>query len=155
MYPRVNVEGRVCDRSRRRAFSLVEMIAATALVAGTLAPALAVMRNAMAASREASQRNLLANYAVQALEYASGITMQTWATGMATGNFASDGYPAIRYSVSRSDAPASGGLTNRLMHVQATIFADANGNLVLDANEIAVRARTKVAKLLTYANEPN
>ena len=154
-YEQSNSTVRQGKRANRCAFSLVEMIAATALVAGTLAPALAVMRNAMAASREASQRNLLANYAVQALEYASGITLQTWATGTSTGNFASDGYPTLRYSVTRSDAPASGGLTTRLMHVQVTVFQDANGNLALDTNEIAVRARTKVAKLLTYANEPN
>jgi len=44
------------------------MLAATAIVAGTLAPALAVMRDAMAISREAVQRNLVSNYAVQVLE---------------------------------------------------------------------------------------
>jgi hypothetical protein len=131
------------------------MIAATALVAGTLAPALAVMRDAMALSREASRRNLLANYAVEALEYAQGITMQNWATGTSLGNFASDGWPNIRYSVTRSDSPANGGLTNRLMHVQVLIYDDSNGNAARDANEIAVQMRTKVSRLLTYQNEPN
>ncbi len=131
------------------------MIAATALVAGTLAPALAVMRDAMAASRESARRNLLATYAVQALEYAAGITMQTWANGTATGNFAGEGHPAIRYVVTRSDDPASGGITGRLMHVQVAMFDDANGNTALDANEVVVRFRTKVARLLTYQNEPN
>jgi hypothetical protein len=131
------------------------MIAATALVAGTLAPALAVVRDAMAASRESARRNLLAMYAVQAVEYASGITMQGWATGTATGNFASEGHPAIRYVVTRSDAPANGGITGSLMHVQVTMFDDANGNSALDANEISVRFRTKVSNLLTYRNEPN
>jgi type II secretory pathway pseudopilin PulG len=139
----------------RRAFSLVEMIAATALVAGTLAPALAVMRDAMAISRESTRRNLLAVYAVQALEYASGVTMQGWATGTSLGNFASEGHPAIRYVVTRSDAPANGGITGLLMHVQVTMFDDVNGNTALDANEVSVRFRTKVAKLLTYQNEPN
>jgi hypothetical protein len=131
------------------------MIAATALVAGTLAPALAVMRDAMALSRESSRRNLLANYAVEALEYAQGVTMQNWAAGTTTGDFAGDGWPNIRYSVTRSDSPASGGLTNRLMHVQVLIYDDANGNAARDANEIAVQMRTKVSKLLTYQNEPN
>jgi hypothetical protein len=131
------------------------MIAATALVAGTLAPALAVMRDAMAASRESARRNLLATYAVQSLEYAAGITMQTWTTGTAAGNFATEGHAAIRYVLTRSDDPASGGLTGRLMHVQVTVFDDANGNATLDANEVNVRFRTKVARLLTYQNEPN
>ena len=82
---------------RRQAYSLVEMIAATALVAGTLAPALAVMRDAMAASREASRRNLLTIYAVRELEYAAGITMQAWSAGTSTGNYASEGRPTVRY----------------------------------------------------------
>jgi hypothetical protein len=41
------------------------------------------------------------------------------------------------------------------MHVQVTTFDDANGNSALDASEESVRFRTKVAKLLTYQNEPN
>ncbi|HEX6962386.1 MAG TPA: hypothetical protein VF175_11000 [Lacipirellula sp.] len=145
----------VKSRRRRRAFSLVEMIAATALVAGTLAPALAVMRDAMAASRETSQRNLLANYAVRQLEYSLGASMQTWSSGADTGSFASDGHSAIRYVVTRSDAPANGGLTGELMHIQVTTFDDANSNAALDAGEEAVRFRTKAARLLTYQNEPN
>src|SRR5688500_10617746 len=146
---------RIVPRQRRCAFSLVEMIAATALLAGTLAPALAVMRDAMAASREASRRNLLTLYAVQGVEYAAGVTMQGWVSGTYTGNFASEGQPNIRYVVTRSDAPANGGLTGQLMHIQATVFDDANGNAALDAGEEAVRFRTKVAKLLTYESEPN
>ncbi len=128
---------------------------ATALVAGTLAPALAVMRNAMTASREANCRNLLANYAVATLENLQVATMQSWTTGTTTGNFATDGNASVRYSATRSDAPASGGLTNRLMHIQVTVYDDANGNLALDANEIAVRFRTKVSKLATYQNVAN
>jgi hypothetical protein len=131
------------------------MIAATALVAGTLAPALAVMRDAMAASRESARRNLLATYAVQTLEYAAGASMQGWTTGTFTGNFASEGHPAIRYSVFQSHLPPDGGIANRLMHVRATVFDDANGNSALDSGELAVSFRTKVAKLLTYENEPN
>jgi type II secretory pathway pseudopilin PulG len=141
--------------ARRGAYSLVELIAATALVTGTLAPALAVMRDAMAVSRETARRNLLALYAVQVLEYSSGASMQGWTPGTTTGNFASEGHPAIRYVVTRSDAPANGGLTNQLMHVQTTVFDDANGNSTLDAGEESVRFRTKVARLLTYQNEPN
>lgn len=131
------------------------MIAATALVAGTLAPALAVVRDAMAVSRETVRRNLLANYAVQVMEFNAGGTMQSWIPGTITGNFAADGHPSLRYVLTRSDDPASGGLTGRLMHVQVTMFDDVNGSSTLDANELAVRFRTKVAKLLTYENEPN
>ena len=131
------------------------MIAATALVAGTLAPALAVMRDAMAASRESSRRQLLANYAVQVLEHNAGGTMQNWTSGTTAGNFAADGHAAIRYVLTRSDDPVDGGLDERLMHVQVTVFDDVNGNTSRDANELSLRFRTKVAKLLTYQNESN
>jgi hypothetical protein len=57
--------------------------------------------------------------------------------------------------VTRSDAPANGGIIGELMHVQATVFDDANGNAALNAGEEAVRFRTKMARLLTYQNEPN
>jgi hypothetical protein len=131
------------------------MILATALVAGTLAPALTVMRNAMSTSSEATRRLLLANYAVETLESLQVTTMQTWTTGTTTGNFSADGYSTIRYTATRSDAPASGGLTNRLMHIQVTVYDDANGNSALDTNELNVRFRTKVAKPTTYLSVAN
>ncbi|RIK87732.1 MAG: hypothetical protein DCC67_01430 [Planctomycetota bacterium] len=142
-------------RPSRRGFSLVETLAATALTAGTLAPALAVMRDAMAVSRETARRHLLANYAVSLLESTSALTMQDWTSDVTTGNLASEGYPTIRYEVSRSDSPAGGGSTGRLMHIQVSLYDDANGNATRDASEKITRFRTKVAKLTTYLNEPN
>jgi prepilin-type N-terminal cleavage/methylation domain-containing protein len=141
--------------TRRGGFSLLEMLAATALVAGTLAPALAVMRDAMAASREGVRRTLVANYGVQVLESQSAIVMQNWANGTVTGNFSADGYATIKYSAVKSDAPANGGLTNRLMHLQVTAYDDANGNSAADAGEISSTIRTKVARLTSYINAPN
>lgn len=131
------------------------MIAATALMAGTLAPALAVMRDAMSASRDANRRQLMANYAVTVLEYGAAASMQNWGSDTTSGNFATDGYPTIRYQLTRSDSPANGGLTGRLMHLRATVYDDADNDSVVDANENKVRFRTKVAKLTTYQNEPN
>jgi hypothetical protein len=142
-------------RTPRLGFSLVEMIAATALTAGTLAPALLVMRDAMAVSREGVKRNLLANYAVKVLEEQSALVMQNWTSATSSGNFASDGNATMKWIAVKSDAPASGGLTNRLMHIQVTTYEDLNGNSAADAAELKVNFRTKVAKLLTYQNEPN
>lgn len=150
-----NQHVRAKNQRRRGAFSLVEMIAATALMAGTLAPALAVMRDAMALSRECATRTLLANYAVQVLESQSALVMQNWSNGTATGNFAADGYATLKYSAVKSDAPASGGLVNRLMHIQVTTYEDKDGDSVADANELQVKFRTKVARLASYQNAPN
>ncbi len=140
---------------RRHGFSLVEMLAATALVAGTLAPALAVMRDAMAMSREGARRSLVANYAVQALESQAALAMQAWTIGTTTGSFTADGHPTIKYTALQSDAPASGGLTNRLMHIQVTAFDDADGDSLADASELKASIRTKVARLASYVNAPN
>jgi len=131
------------------------MIAATALMAGTLAPALVVMRDAMAVSREGVKRHLLANYAVKVLEEQSALVMQNWTNATSSGNFSSDGNSTLKWIAVKSDAPASGGLTNRLMHIQVTTYEDTNGNSAADSTELKVNFRTKVAKLLTYQNEPN
>jgi hypothetical protein len=133
----------------------MEMLFATALVAGTLAPALSVMRDAMSLSREAVQRNLVANYAVSVLESQAALVMQNWMSGTVTGNFLADGYATLKYSAVKSDAPANGGLTNRLMHIRVTAYEDKDGDNVADANEVKVLVRTKVAKLASYTNAPN
>lgn len=146
---------RCAPRGPSAGFSLLEMIAATALVAGTLAPALAVMRDAMAVSREGARRSLVANYAVQVLESQAALVMQNWANGTATGNFADDGYASIKFTAVKSDAPADGGLINRLMHIQVTAYDDQDGDSVADASEIKASIRTKVAKLTSYVNAPN
>jgi hypothetical protein len=131
------------------------MIAATALVAGTLAPALSVLRDAMAVSREGVRRTLVANYAVYALENQAALAMQNWSNGTVTGNFSADGYASIKYSAIKSDAVVSGGLVNRLMSIQVTAYDDADGDSVADSNEVKVLVRTKVAKLASYTNAPN
>lgn len=143
------------SRLPRAGFSLLEMLAATALVAGTLAPALAVMRDAMSVSREAVQRQLVANYAVQVLESQSALVMQNWTNGTVTGNLSADGYATIKYTAVKSDAVASGGLVNRLMHIQVTAYEDKDADSVADSNEVKVSVRTKVAKLTSYVNAPN
>jgi prepilin-type N-terminal cleavage/methylation domain-containing protein len=153
----ISVAARSTDRRTRgqSGFSLLEMLAATAIVAGTLAPALAVMRDAMAISREAVQRNLISNYAVQVLEGQAALAMQNWSNGTVSGNFASDGYTTIKYTAVRSDAVASGGLVNRLMHIQVTAYEDKDADSVADSNELKVSVRTKVAKMTNYTNAPN
>ena len=142
-------------RLRRRGLSLLEVVAAAVLTAGTLVPSLDVIRSGMSISREGVTRHLLANYATQTLENHCAIVMRSWTSTTATGNFSGDGYSSIRYSVTRSDAVASGGLVNQLMHIQVTVFSDANGNSTWDSGELKAYYRTKVAKLYSYQNATN
>jgi type II secretory pathway pseudopilin PulG len=140
--------------SRLRAgFSLIEMVVAAALMIGTVAPTLAVIRNAMAQSRELHDRHLLANYAVQIMEAQAGVAAADWTSETLTGDWSADGHGQIRYTVTKSDNPSDGGIVNKLMSIEVTAFEDADGDTNLDANEMQETYRTKVAKLNTYENE--
>jgi hypothetical protein len=137
----------------KRAFSLLEMAMAATLVAGTLVPTMAVMRDAMAKSRELSRRNLMSNYAVSVLESQAATAMINWTTATASGNFSTDGHTALRYTASRSDAPGDGGITGQLMHVQVRVYDDTDNDSTFDASELSVLYRTKLARLQSYEDE--
>jgi len=134
-------------------FSLLEMVLAGMLMVGVLVPSLVVVRDAMSKSHELHRRNLLANYAVHLLEEQSAITAANWNSGTVQGTLASVGHPTLRYAIARSDSPTNGGLEDRLMHIQVTVFDDVNGNAQLDTNEPKVLYRTKIANLESYTNE--
>ena len=129
------------------------MLVAAALVTGTVVPALAVIRDAMAQSSELHRRNLLANYAVDILEDQASYVMRNWTEETVVGDFGADGHSEIRYSLVKSDNPSDGGVENRLMNIEVTVYDDANGNDAIDAGELQETYRTKVAKLNTYENE--
>jgi hypothetical protein len=137
----------------KRAFSLLEMAMAATLVAGTIVPTMAVMRDAMAKSRELSRRNLMSNYAVSVLESQAASTMLNWSTASSSGNFSTDGHPQLRYLVNRSDATSDGGLTDQLMHIQVRVYDDTDGDSTFDPNELNVLFRTKLARLQSYEDE--
>ena len=144
----------IADNLRpKRGFSLLEMLAAAALVTGTMVPALVVMRDAMATSRDLHRRQLLANYAVRILEDQAAYVATSWSGAVVTGDFGADGHSRIRYTLTKSDNPSDGGLVNQLMNLEVTVYDDANANSSLDASEIRETYRTKVAKLNTYENE--
>lgn len=140
-------------RQTMSAFSLLEMVMATALVTGMLVPALVVIRDSMAQSREMHCRNLLANYAVRILEDEIATTATNWTSSTANGDFSADGHPAIRYSLTKSDDPSDGGIVDHLMNIELTVYYDSDGDLALDVGEVRETYRTKVAKMLSYENE--
>lgn len=137
----------------RRGFSLLEMMMAAVLVAGTVVPALSVIRDAMSQSRAMHRRVLLGNYAVRILEDQIAYAATNWTNATPSGNFASDGHDSIRYNVVRSDDPADGGVVNQLMSISVTVFDDGNANSLIDAGELQETYRTKVAKMFSYENE--
>ena len=93
---------------------------------------------------------MMTTYAVSKLEEQLALVAANWISGTVLGDFAVDGNSSIRYIASRSDAESDGGLTDRLMHVQVTTYADDDGDDALDADEKRCVFRTKVGRFATY-----
>jgi hypothetical protein len=140
-------------RRARRAYSLLEVVLASAICAAALVPALAVMRDGVALGEIIDTRHLLLTYGVSKMEEQLAVVGATWASGTVTGNFAVDGQSSIRFSVTCSDSAASGGITNQLMNVSVTTYSDDNGNSTMDTSEARIVLTTKVAKSVSYATK--
>jgi hypothetical protein len=89
------------------------------------------------------------------LEEHLALVSADWQTGGFVGDFAADGYPQIRYSVTRSDAAVDGGITDQLMAVTATVWEDADGDATPDTGEPVVVFSGKVANLASYQAQVN
>ena len=145
-----NFKHQLPRRSRRHGQSLLELTLALVLVAGTLVPALRLMRQALEQSRAIEQRNLIVSLAMSKLEERLAITSHNWSTGTVSGDFSSQGYSDLRYTVTHSDAATAGGLPNRLMALECTVWQDANGNAQRDSGESYVVFASKISKLAGY-----
>jgi hypothetical protein len=138
---------------KRSAYSLLEVVLASSICATALVPALVLLRDGMTLADLIDTRHLLLSYGVSKMEEQITVVAASWTTGTVTGSFAADGFSAIRYSVTRTDAPASGGLTNQLMVVSVTTYSDDNGNSTMDASEMRTTLTTKIAKTVNYASK--
>lgn len=137
-------------RSKGKAFSLLEVVMASALCSIALVGGLELLRDGMDASRAIDHRQLMTNYAVSKLEEQMAIVASNWTTGSSTGDFATDGHADVRYTLSRSDAVVDGGMVDQLMHIEVTTYVDEDSDDLLDADEKSCYFRTKVAKMHLY-----
>jgi hypothetical protein len=137
-------------QNARRGASLIEVIVTGIVVAVTLVPALRMMRDSLAVNVQTETADAMTTFCASKLEQALAQTCATWTTGTDTGTFSTEGYASLRYSVVKSDLPPSGGISNRLMAITATVWNDSNGNGVLDSSERRIVFASKVAKMQTY-----
>ncbi len=137
-------------RRRTSGYSLLEVVLASTLTLSTLVPAMSLMRDGIQISKKIDNQLLMANYAVRQLEQQMAIVAASWTSGTMTGDFAIDGYPQLRYIVTRSDAVVDGGLANQLMSLTVTTYIDQNNDDSLTAGEVSCVFATKVGKLATY-----
>ena len=137
-------------RSARSAHSLVEVVAATALMAATLVPAMQLVRLGIQKSAETDRHQLLSLYAASQIEQRLASTAMTWASATYSGDYTAEGHPSIRFETACSDDPLAGGLTDQLMDIRTTVYDDANGDDAFTSGERSCSFRTKIGKFATY-----
>ena len=137
-------------RPTRRGNTLIELVAASSIIAIALVPALRIMRDALAVEEDGEYATAMSTLCAGQLEQTLAKTAAAWNTNPESGNYSSLGYSRLKYSVTKSDAPASGGLTGTLIAVTVIVWDDADSNGVLNVGEKSVQFSSKLAKLAAY-----
>ncbi len=130
----------------RRGFTLVEVIAATAILAICIVPATKYLADSMTLRRELERERTLVILAIQTIEEQMAVINAGFTTAQQTGTFASQGFPEIAYEIVRTDQATDGGIPGLLMTIAVSIWSDDNGNLLLDSDEAVVELHTTMAR---------
>ena len=148
MQPRIQPQ-----TQRRFGQSLLELVAATTVLAITVVPALRLMRDGLETSRRTETANHLATLCVSKLEEQLALSAATWTSSTVSGDFSSEGYSNLRYTAVRSDHTDNGGIADELMAVAVTAYEDQDGDDTLDTSEPRVVFASKIAQTLSYQDE--
>ncbi len=140
-------------RYRRRGQTLLELVAASTIIAIALVPALRIMRDSVRVGRQTETANLLSTLSASMLEEHLALTAANWSTATASGTFATEGYPAVRYQVTRSDTAGDGGIPGVLMSIISTVWEDLDSDGSWDSGEPRAVFASKLALSIAYANE--
>lgn len=137
----------------RRGQSLLEVIAASTIIATALVPALRMMRDSLEVSRSVEEADLMSTLCVDKLEEHMSKVAGNWNKTTVSGDFAAlEGRSYLQFQVTKSDAVPDGGISDRLMAITAVVWNDVNGNGSLDGGEKKVTFGTKVSKFVSYNN---
>ena len=140
-------------KKTRRGQSLLEVIAASTIIATALVPALRMMRDSLEVSRSVEEADLMSTLCVDKLEEHMSKVAGNWNKTTVSGDFAAlEGRSYLQFQVTKSDAVPDGGISDRLMAITAVVWNDANGNGSLDGGEKKVTFATKVSKFISYKN---
>ena len=144
-------------RSRRahrpRGYSLLDTMAAGAVMAIVLVPSLSAMRHGLEFSRDAEVLQTTTTLCVGKMEEQLAEVAATFTETKDAGDFSAQGFAGYNYSLSAVTDASSGGIPGRLMVIEVTVWKDDDGDSVLDAGEINTILKTNVAKLATYIDE--
>lgn len=139
----------------RCGMSLLEVLAASTVMAAALVPALRLMADSLEQSRNMEAREAMATLAMSLLEFDAGQTAANWDLSgqVRTGLSRTVGVPGLVVQTRRSDAVVDGGVPGKLATVQVVAWQDTNANQIVDGQEMSVRFATKVARFVSYGYE--
>lgn len=140
-------------RSPHRGQTLLELVAASTIIAIALVPSLRIMRDSIKVGRETEMANLMATFSASMLEEHLALTAASWSTSTSSGTFASEGYPLVRFEIARSDATVDGGIPGVLMSVTSTVWEDSDNDGIWDSGELRSVFASKLAHSVAYTNE--
>jgi hypothetical protein len=152
---------RLRQRILRKGQSLLELVAATTILAVTIVPALRMIRDSLRVGRETETSNLMATLAASRLEEYLLLSAGEWSaipqggawnTTTDSGSYAADGYPNLKFTVLRTDA-APEGISGSLLSVTATVWNDVDNDGALDAGESRSVFASKLARNVAYSHE--
>jgi len=130
--------------------TLLELLVATSVTAIALVPALKLMRTGMEIGRDNEIRSLVTTLCIGKLEEQLNLVAASWTEASESGAISITGYTNIRYEMTRSDETVDGGIPDRLMTVQTTVWHDSNADSTRQSDEIQCTFRSKIASLTTY-----
>lgn len=140
---------------RRLGVTLLEVLAASTVMAAALVPALRLMADSLEQSRDMETREALATLSMSILEFDAGQTAGNWDLRDRTRTELSRtvGVANLVVQTRRSDVSADGGIPNKLAVIEVVAWQDTNQNRVVDGQEMSVRFVTKVARVVSYGYE--
>jgi Tfp pilus assembly protein PilE len=142
-------------RAGRRGTTLLELVAASTVIAITLVPALRIMRDSLRVSRQLEVREAMATIAMSVLEQESARVSGRWIMQTRTHRQPGrdSGYPSVVAVSTTTDSVATGGIPGSLAVIRVTAFEDTNRTGSLDSNEPSITFATKIAGLTSYRFE--
>ncbi|HBE72083.1 MAG TPA: hypothetical protein DDW52_28430 [Planctomycetaceae bacterium] len=139
-------------RSTRRAQTMLELIAASTIVAIALVPALRLMRGNLLNLENLEINEQLVALCTSKLEAELATTSASWDLASHSGMIGPE-FPGIRYRIDKSDSASAGGIPGQLAVVDVIVWHDADGGNDLDSGESSARLSTKLAKVISYEYE--
>lgn len=132
--------------------TMLELIAATTIIAIALVPALKSMRNNLDSLDRLERDETLVRLCTSQLEQELALTAGTWDLTSSSGHFG-PANPDFRFIASKTDSPAEGGVVGELAVIDVVVWHDADGGNDLDADEQQSRLATKLARVISYEYE--